>query len=146
MTHDCTDILPGFPPHDRTAAQLGYEQVERGAHVTFIRSFTDAQKAYLLRACSAVVYTPSHEHFGIVPLEAMAAFRPVIAVNNGGPLESVKNGQTGFLCEPTADVSSTWAGQQLAVAVARASACIATILVWHAFAVCGVSCRRLRPP
>jgi alpha-1,3/alpha-1,6-mannosyltransferase len=48
------------------------------------------------------VYTPQHEHFGIVPLEAMASSRPVIAVNNGGPTESVLSGRTGQLCEPTA--------------------------------------------
>jgi alpha-1,3/alpha-1,6-mannosyltransferase len=47
------------------------------------------------------VYTPQHEHFGIVPLEAMASSRPVIAVNSGGPTESVVSGSTGFLCEPT---------------------------------------------
>lgn len=39
------------------------------------------------------------EHFGIVPLEAMAAHKPVIACNSGGPVETVKNGVTGFLCE-----------------------------------------------
>ena len=49
----------------------------------------------------AVVYTPSNEHFGIVPLEAMAMARPVVAVNNGGPRESVLHGRTGWLCEPT---------------------------------------------
>lgn len=41
------------------------------------------------------------EHFGIVPLEAMAAYKPVIACNSGGPVESIKNGVTGFLCDPT---------------------------------------------
>lgn len=40
------------------------------------------------------------EHFGIVPLEAMAAHKPVIACNSGGPVESVKDGETGFLCDP----------------------------------------------
>lgn len=60
------------------------------------------QRALLLAACRAVVYTPQHEHFGIVPLEAMASSRPVIAVNSGGPTESVISGSTGFLCEPTA--------------------------------------------
>jgi alpha-1,3/alpha-1,6-mannosyltransferase len=60
------------------------------------------QRTLLLAACRAVVYTPQHEHFGIVPLEAMASSRPVIAVNSGGPTESVISGSTGFLCEPTA--------------------------------------------
>ncbi|KAL3636932.1 hypothetical protein CASFOL_019231 [Castilleja foliolosa] len=47
------------------------------------------------------------EHFGIVPLEAMAAHKPVIACNSGGPVESIKNGVTGYLCEPSARDFST---------------------------------------
>jgi glycosyltransferase involved in cell wall biosynthesis len=39
-------------------------------------------------ACRAVVF-PSHEDFGIVPLEANAAGRPVIALGQGGSLETV---------------------------------------------------------
>lgn len=41
------------------------------------------------------------EHFGIVPLEAMAAQKPVIGCNSGGPVETIKNGVTGYLCNPT---------------------------------------------
>lgn len=41
------------------------------------------------------------EHFGIVPLEAMASCKPVIACNSGGPVETIKNGVTGFLCDPS---------------------------------------------
>lgn len=70
-------------------------------HVTFLRSFSDSEKLSLLNACTALIYTPSNEHFGICPLEAMYMQRPVIAVNSGGPLESVAHGETGFLCEPT---------------------------------------------
>ena len=72
-------------------------------NITFLRSFTDAQKVSLLAACTALIYTPSNEHFGICPLEAMYMERPVIAVNSGGPLETVIDGKTGFLCEPTAE-------------------------------------------
>ncbi|KIY98579.1 hypothetical protein MNEG_9380 [Monoraphidium neglectum] len=60
------------------------------------------QRALLLAACRAVLYTPQHEHFGIVPLEAMASGRPVVACNSGGPVESVPDGRGGFLCEPAA--------------------------------------------
>lgn len=48
-----------------------------------------------------LVYTPSNEHFGIVPVEAMYAGLPVVAVNSGGPTESIAEGETGYLCEPT---------------------------------------------
>lgn len=41
------------------------------------------------------------EHFGIVPLEAMAAYKPVIACNSGGPVETIRHRLTGYLCDPT---------------------------------------------
>lgn len=81
------------------AARLG---LDAGA-VTFLRSPSDALKVALLRASAAVLYTPAGEHFGIVPVEAMYCGCPVVAARSGGPLESVAHGQTGFLCEPTAE-------------------------------------------
>lgn len=48
-----------------------------------------------------------NEHFGIVPLEAMAAQRPVVACNSGGPEESVQHAKTGYLCEPTPESFSS---------------------------------------
>ncbi|XP_794663.3 alpha-1,3/1,6-mannosyltransferase ALG2 [Strongylocentrotus purpuratus] len=78
------------------------EELKLTDHVTFIRSFSDAQKLTLLDSCTCLLYTPSNEHFGIVPIEAMYMYRPVIAVNSGGPLETIAHKQTGFLCEPSA--------------------------------------------
>jgi len=82
--------------------ELGHHAADVGVRdrVTFVPSFTDEQRAALLAGCVAVLYTPMGEHFGIVPLEAMAAARPVVACNSGGPLESVVNGETGFLKKP----------------------------------------------
>ncbi|KAK2815113.1 hypothetical protein Q7C36_023379 [Tachysurus vachellii] len=80
------------------AATLSLEE-----HVTFLRSFSDQQKVALLSKSTCVLYTPSGEHFGIVPVEAMYMQCPVIAVASGGPLESVADGETGFLCQPTAE-------------------------------------------
>uniref|UniRef100_A0A8C9RN38 Alpha-1,3/1,6-mannosyltransferase ALG2 n=2 Tax=Scleropages formosus TaxID=113540 RepID=A0A8C9RN38_SCLFO len=71
--------------------------------VTFLRSPSDRQKVSLLHHSTCVLYTPSNEHFGIVPVEAMYVRCPVIAVNSGGPLESIVDRETGFLCEPTAE-------------------------------------------
>ncbi|PQQ20217.1 alpha-1 3/1 6-mannosyltransferase ALG2-like [Prunus yedoensis var. nudiflora] len=69
------------------------------SQVNFITSCSTAERNALLSQCLCVLYTPKDEHFGIVPLEAMAAHKPVIACNSGGPVETVKNGVTGFLCE-----------------------------------------------
>ena len=53
----------------------------------------------------SIIYTPEHEHFGIVPLEAMCYQKPVIACNSGGPRETVIHGLTGFLCESNPEVT-----------------------------------------
>lgn len=71
--------------------------------VTFLKSPTDSTKATLLKTCDCLIYTPVNEHFGIVPLEAMSAGKPVIACNSGGPCETVLHEITGFLCDPTPD-------------------------------------------
>jgi len=61
----------------------------------------DADRVALLGAARCVVYTPVREHFGYVPIEAMAAGRPVLAVHHAGPTETVVDGTTGWLLPPT---------------------------------------------
>ena len=87
-----------------------YKELEQAARdlsleekVHFVRSFTNDQRLVLMDACRAVVYTPDKEHFGIVPIEAMYAGCPVVAVASGGPLESVVDQVTGYLKEGTPD-------------------------------------------
>ena len=53
--------------------------------------------------CRALIF-PGEEDFGIVPVEAMASGRPVVAYGRGGVTESVIEGQTGtFFGEQTVD-------------------------------------------
>lgn len=78
-------------------------QLNLNDNVTFLRSVSDAQKRSLLKSCTCLLYTPDREHFGIVPIEAMYMRCPVIAIASGGPLETVEDGVTGFLCQPTED-------------------------------------------
>jgi glycosyltransferase involved in cell wall biosynthesis len=82
----------------------------------------------LLRRCRALVFPTLNEDFGMVPLEAMACGAPVIAVNAGGPRESVVPGETGWLVPPTpaafadAILEATSARAQEMRAAARARA------------------------
>ena len=72
------------------------------SYITWKRAFKDEEKPILLSNACAILYTPTNEHFGIVPIECMASCKPVIACASGGPLESISNGKTGYLCEPNA--------------------------------------------
>lgn len=87
-----------------------FEELERlvadrglAERVTLRRNVSNEERRNMLRSALAILYTPSNEHFGIVPLEAMAEGIPVVAVNNGGPVESIENNVSGVLCESSAD-------------------------------------------
>jgi D-inositol-3-phosphate glycosyltransferase len=54
----------------------------------------------LLRSADAVVCVPWYEPFGIVPLEAMACGRPVVASGVGGIQDTVVDQVTGLLVPP----------------------------------------------
>lgn len=83
------------------ARALGLEE-----QVSFHQSISESERKRLIEECRCLLYTPVDEHFGIGPLEAMAASRPVIAVNSGGPRETVVHDETGFLEEPTPEAFS----------------------------------------
>jgi glycosyltransferase involved in cell wall biosynthesis len=59
-----------------------------------------SQPLYVLQfhysRCRALIF-PGEEDFGIVPLEAMASGRPVVAFGRGGATETVVDGRTGVL-------------------------------------------------
>lgn len=80
------------------------ELAARRNDVEFLVDPPDEQLFDLYDRCSTVLFTPPNEDWGIVPLEAMAFAKPVIAVARGGPAESVGHGETGLLCadEPSA--------------------------------------------
>lgn len=75
-----------------------------GLPVEFCADPTDAELVELYRTSTAALFTARNEDFGMVPLEAMAAGTPVLAVDRGGPRETVLDGRTGRLLppEPTA--------------------------------------------
>lgn len=74
----------------------------------FLPSISTEEKESLLARCLCVIYTPTDEHFGIVPLEAMAAAKPVVACCSGGPVESVVDGVTGILCASVPEVGKSF--------------------------------------
>lgn len=91
-------------------------------NVEFLGRVPDEGIRELYRRCRFLVF-PGEEDFGIVPLEAQACGKPVLAFGRGGLLETVVAGKTGlFFSEQTAEA--------LADAAVRAEAA-----AWNAAAI-----------
>lgn len=76
----------------------------KGKTVEFLGRVSDEELYRLYGQCQAFLALAQDEDFGITPVEAMAAGRPVIAFRDGGYLESVLENKTGlFFDEPTAE-------------------------------------------
>jgi len=69
-----------------------------GPSVTFEGYVPRARLVDLLSRCTAYL-VPGEEDFGIAPVEAMAAGKPVVAINRGGTAETVLDGVSGVLFE-----------------------------------------------
>jgi glycosyltransferase involved in cell wall biosynthesis len=87
-----------------------------GPCVTFAGQMDRAAIVRHVRDCSALIF-PGEEDFGIVPVEAMAAGRPVIAYAGGGALETVREGVTGLFFQEQTVESLQGALERLETAV-----------------------------
>ncbi len=101
----------------RAAEQAGLDVVVTGdgpdrerleslanGRVRFTGRVSETELADLYARCRAVYYAPVDEDFGMVPFEAFLAEKPVVTTTDaGGPLEIVRDGETGRVVEPTVE-------------------------------------------
>lgn len=72
--------------------------------VRLIGKISEAEKIAWYANCLAVFFGPYDEDYGYVTLEAMLSAKPVITCkDSGGPLEFVKDQETGFVTAPNAE-------------------------------------------
>jgi glycosyltransferase involved in cell wall biosynthesis len=67
--------------------------------VTLTGYLDDAEKFCLLKMCDIYASTSQHEGFGLVFLEGMGAYLPVVAYNQGGHTDYVENEANGYVIE-----------------------------------------------
>lgn len=81
-----------------TFASYGLDQFKKfaGENIDFLGEISDDKKWKLMERAKAFVFPSEQEDFGIIPVEAMAAGTPVIALGQGGTLETVIDGKTGL--------------------------------------------------
>ncbi len=84
-----------------TGSEMKSLQAMAKPNIEFLGHVPDEKLKDYYTSCKAFVF-PQEEDFGITPLEAMAAGRPVIAYRKGGATETVVEGETGvFFDEQT---------------------------------------------
>lgn len=82
------------------SAEAELKALAAGAtNIEFTGWLSEDRLAELVGRARAAMYVPINEDFGISPVEAMAAGKPVIGVAEGGMLETVIRGRTGVLIE-----------------------------------------------
>ncbi|MEM0147554.1 MAG: glycosyltransferase [Candidatus Micrarchaeaceae archaeon] len=93
-------ILTGAVSNDKIFKEY-YDEIKREANkigdVKIFKNVSEKMQIELYSKATAILYPPLNEDYGLVPLEAMASRKPIIAVNEGGPKETIENGKTGFL-------------------------------------------------
>ena len=99
--HDYEMIIAGQVDNGSTQYfQSLLEQSKYCNSIKFITNPSVEEARLLLSSCYAALNTTQNEDWGMVPLEANAYGKPVIAVNRGGPTESQVDGVTGYLVAP----------------------------------------------
>jgi glycosyltransferase involved in cell wall biosynthesis len=92
-------VIAGGGPDRARLEQLA----DGAANIEFGGRVEDDEAIKLIENCRAFVL-PGSEDFGITPLEAQAAGKPVLAFGDGGALETVVDGETGVLfTDPSPD-------------------------------------------
>jgi glycosyltransferase involved in cell wall biosynthesis len=81
-----------------TFASYGLDQFKKdaGDNVEFLGEVSEEEKWNLMKKAKGFIFPSEQEDFGIIPVEAMAAGTPVIALAQGGPLETIVEGTTGL--------------------------------------------------
>ncbi|GHF75739.1 glycosyltransferase involved in cell wall biosynthesis [Amycolatopsis bartoniae] len=97
-------VIAGGPDHGKLADDAEARRLRELAQrcgvadrVHLLGKVSRTEMPALLRSADLVVCTPWYEPFGIVPLEAMACGRPVVAAAVGGLTDTVVDGVTGEL-------------------------------------------------
>lgn len=88
-------VIAGSGPEEEA---LRRQAARVGVPVTFERQPSRDRLRELYWGAKCLLF-PTHEDFGIIPVEAMACGTPVLGLRRGGVLETVVDGETGFLVD-----------------------------------------------
>ena len=94
-------IIGGYAKGDH--AEKYFKKLKPPKNVEIKEQVSENELIRLYNNCKAFITTALNEDFGITPLEAMAAGKPVVAVNEGGYKETIIDDKTGKLVKADVD-------------------------------------------
>lgn len=103
MTEERLIIVGGYAEGDHATKYTGKFIDKLPKNVEIISDISEEELINLYANCRGLITTAIDEDFGMTPVEAMASGKPVVAVEEGGYLESIIDGITGILIEPDVD-------------------------------------------
>jgi glycosyltransferase involved in cell wall biosynthesis len=86
--------IVGTGREEKRLKRLAFLKPKGRKLIEFLGFVGDREVAQLYQNCRAFIF-PGMEDFGITPIEAMSFGKPVIALGQGGALETVRPGRTG---------------------------------------------------
>ena len=96
-------VVAGDGPERERLEQRSRELGLNG-RARFVGRVSDDELADLYARCLGVYYAPVDEDFGMVPFEAFLSEKPVVTTTDaGGPLDVVRDRETGLVVAPRAD-------------------------------------------
>jgi glycosyltransferase involved in cell wall biosynthesis len=96
-------VIAGDGPDRERLERLARDRGVDG-RATFAGRVSDEELADLYARCLGVYYAPVNEDYGLVPYEAFLSEKPVVTMTDaGGPLDIVRERQTGLVVAPTTE-------------------------------------------
>lgn len=97
-------IIIGRPDNNFVKEEMEREIKKRklSNKIKYLEFVDQNKKIDLYANARAVLFIPVDEDYGLITLEAMSAYKPVITCNDsGGVLEFIRNDDNGLIVEPT---------------------------------------------
>ncbi len=83
------------------------KKIRRHPNLDFLGRISDAELTDLYSDALFTFYPFTDEPFGYIPIESLACGTPVLTFNKQGPMETILDGETGWLANGNADLLKT---------------------------------------
>jgi len=103
LPHEKLVVVGGTLSGDHSRAYVRSLYMKKPDNVEYVGRVSEERLIELYSKCKGLICTAADEDLGLTPIEAMASGKPVVAVREGGFLETVLDGKTGVLVEADVD-------------------------------------------